>query len=320
MLDFEMAPKIREIIEDVIRVEEGDNVLILADPKKYKLGRSFSVIARNISSETYFMVMPLLKEHGNEPGNMVAEAMKTADTVFALTTYAITHTNARLDAFKEGTKTVVLRGTTEEMLIEGALTADFDELKKTTDEVRSIITEGEKVRVTSNQGTDVTFSIAGREAFALDGFFHKETGFATLPPGEAPTCPVEDSAEGRIVFDCAMDNIGALEDNIVLEVSEGRVQEIKGGKEADMLKDIVDNADENATNIAEFAIGTNPAALLIGNLAEDKKKRGTVHFAIGDNISLGGSRESSIHLDGLIEKPSVIIDDRDIVRKGKLVY
>jgi leucyl aminopeptidase (aminopeptidase T) len=78
--------------------------------------------------------------------------------------------------------------------------------------------------------------------------------------------------------------------------------------------------DDNARNIAEFAIGTNPNARLTGNLAEDKKLLGTVHFAIGDNKSLGGRVASTIHLDGLMVKPTVVADDRrTIVQDGKLL-
>ena len=78
--------------------------------------------------------------------------------------------------------------------------------------------------------------------------------------------------------------------------------------------------DDNARNIAEFAIGTNPNARLIGNLAEDKKLLGTVHFAIGDNKSLGGTVEARVHLDGLMVKPTVIADNKlIIVEDGKLM-
>lgn len=69
----------------------------------------------------------------------------------------------------------------------------------------------------------------------------------------------------------------------------------------------------------EFAIGTNPNARLIGNLAEDKKLLGTVHFAIGDNKSLGGVVESSVHLDGLMLKPTVLIDEKALVKAGRLL-
>ena len=77
-----------------------------------------------------------------------------------------------------------------------------------------------------------------------------------------------------------------------------------------MIKQLFEQ-DPNARNIAEFAIGTNPNARLIGNLAEDKKLMGTVHFAIGDNKSLGGGVEASIHLDGLMLKPTVTADNQN---------
>jgi leucyl aminopeptidase (aminopeptidase T) len=75
---------------------------------------------------------------------------------------------------------------------------------------------------------------------------------------------------------------------------------------------------ENAGNMAEFAIGTNPDARLVGNLAEDKKKLGTVHFAIGDNESLGGTTQCDIHLDGVVLDPTVVLDDEEVITEGEV--
>jgi len=63
----------------------------------------------------------------------------------------------------------------------------------------------------------------------------------------------------------------------------------------------------------------DPNARFIGNLAEDKKLYGTVHFAIGDNKSLGGVVESSVHPDGLMLKPTVLIDGKTLVKEGKVL-
>ena len=63
----------------------------------------------------------------------------------------------------------------------------------------------------------------------------------------------------------------------------------------------------------------DPNARLIGNLAEDKKRYGTVHFAIGDNKSLGGVVESSVHLDGLMLKPTVRVEGKTLVKEGKVL-
>jgi len=48
-------------------------------------------------------------------------------------------------------------------------------------------------------------------------------------------------------------------------------------------------------------------------MAEDKKREGSVHIAVGDNHKLGGTVKSSIHLDGLMVSPTVELDGEVIV-------
>jgi leucyl aminopeptidase (aminopeptidase T) len=117
-----------------------------------------------------------------------------------------------------------------------------------------------------------------------------------------------------------MDSLGRLSTPLKLDVKEGEVVSVSGSIEDVTAIEQLFDQDPNARNIAEFAIGTNPNARLIGNLAEDKKLMGTVHFAIGDNKSLGGGVEASIHLDGLMLKPTVTADNqRRLVENGKLI-
>lgn len=203
-------------------------------------------------------------------------------------------------------------------MVEGAMNIDFEEVRCRTEAVRNVLNDASYAHVASDKGTDIEFSLEGVNAFSLDGYFHEEYGFATLPPGESPTHPAEGTANGTIVFDVSMDNIGQLSEPLTLDVEDGFVREVHGGSEADELRDIIAANDDNAGNLAEFAIGTNPKAKLIGNLAEDKKRAGTVHFAIGDNESLGGSMKSDIHLDGVIRRPTVRLDDTVIVDNGHL--
>ncbi|MDF1591954.1 MAG: aminopeptidase [Desulfobacterales bacterium] len=152
----------------------------------------------------------------------------------------------------------------------------------------------------------------------MDGYYHDDYGFAALPPGEAPTCPVEGSANGTLVFDYSMDGIGRLSEPLKLLVKNGQVVSLSGGSEEVHFIEQIFKRDPSARNLAEFAIGTNPNARLIGNLAEDKKLMGTVHFAIGDNKSLGGVVESSVHLDGLMLKPTVTADKEILVKAGEI--
>lgn len=318
MLDLEMAEASHTIVDQCLDVQPGEEVLVLADPRKVGVARSITAASNAEGAEAVTAIMPLLDSHGNEPPDTVADAMASADVAFTCTTHAITHTHARLRAAEAGTRIGVLRSVTEDMMVEGAMTVDFEGLKERTETLADVITESEDVHVTDGNGTDVEFSIAGCQSFSLDGYFHDEYGFATLPPGEAPTHPAEGTAEGAIVIDVSMDSIGQLSEPIKLTLEDGYVTDVEGDTQADELRNIFEENDGNARNLAEFAIGTNPKAKLIGNLAEDKKQEGTVHFAVGDNESLGGNTQSEIHLDGVIKSPTVALDGTTVVNDGHL--
>jgi len=275
--------------------------------------------SREVGAETVISIMSPREMHGNEPPKTVAAAMRTVDVIFTPTTYSMTHTDSMVEATEGGARAIIMRGITEEMMVKGAMTADYNKLRKRSIKLSERLSRARTVHVTSDYGTNVELSIEARPVFVLAGFATEPGTFAALPDGEVATCPVEDSAEGLIVFDHTMDGVGLLREPIKLEVEDGRVVEIHGGKEADMLRRIIKASDEGASNIAEFAIGTNPKALLMGNMAEDKKREGSVHFAIGDNHKLGGTVKSSIHLDGLLVKPTVELDGEVIVRVGKLL-
>jgi len=319
MYELEIIQTAERLVREVMGVKEEDQVLVVTDVAKITVGKAFTIACRALGAETVMALMPLTGEHGNEPPVTIAAAMKAADVVFAPTTHAITHTRARLEAFKAGTRIAILRGVDEEMMIKGAMTVDFQELRARTEKVAQVLSKADEITVTSSAGTDVAFKITQRKAFSLDGYFHEDYGFAVLPPGEAPTCPLEGTTNGTIVFDYSMDSLGKLSMPLGLKVKDGRVVSVNGESgEVHAIEQLFER-DQTARNIAEFAIGTNPNARLIGNLAEDKKLLGTVHFAIGDNESLGGEVRSSVHLDGLMLKPTVSADKKILVENGKIL-
>jgi leucyl aminopeptidase (aminopeptidase T) len=319
MYEWEMMPAAVRIVRDVIGVNEDTRVLVVTDEGRHGVGMALSMACRAMGAQAVLTLMPLTGEHGREPPATVAAAMRAAEVVFLPTTYALTHTRARLEASAGGSRVVILRGVDEEMMIRGAMSVDFQMLKARTARLVEFLSSADTIQVTSEAGTAVHFKVTGRRAFALDGYFHEDTGFAVLPPGEVPISPVEGTTNGTIVFDYSMDSLGRLRQPLTLGVEEGKVHSVTGSPEEVQAVEKLFADDPSARNIAEFAIGTNPNARLIGNLAEDKKRTGTVHFAIGDNLSLGGRVESSIHLDGLMLKPTVRVDGQAVVEEGLLL-
>lgn len=317
MMDLELSPVARRVVEEAAKITSDDDVVVITEPDNVTVGRAIATAARSIRATASILIMPGLEAHGNEPPAYVAAAMAAADVAITATTHSITHTQARHAASDADTRVIILRGVTTELMVDGGINTDYEELREVTRVVRDVLEASSSATVTAPSGTNIQLNLAGSSAFALDGFFH-DYGFSALPPGESPTKPQMRGTSGTIVVDYSMDNIGLLEDPIEFTVEDGTVTSISGSSEATRLRELIRDV-ENARNLAEFAIGTNRDARLVGNLAEDKKKRGTVHFAIGDDTSLGGTVQSDIHLDGLVLEPSVELDGTLVLEDGTLL-
>ena len=119
------------------------------------------------------------------------------------------------------------------------------------------------------------------------------------------------------MIDGAMSGVGEVKEPIRVEIKEGKAISFSGKEEAKKLQEIFADQPELARNIAEFGIGTNSSARIIGNVLEDEKVKGTVHIALGNNAHFGGKVDVPLHLDGIIKNPSFWVDDELIMKEGK---
>lgn len=317
-----MKPELYRIahrcLSQLAEIEAHHSVLVLTDSATQEIGEVFAAAAAPLAAEVLLLRMETRRLHGQEPPAIVAAAMLAADVIVQVVKYALTHTDASRAAMARGAQIFVLRGVTEEMLLSDIMNVDYAELRVVTRAVATRLDAGANVHVTTPAGTDLRLSIEGRSAHALAG----GTGpgrFGGARSGEAAIAPLEGTAEGVIVVEHSMDNLGLLDAPVTLTLQAGRVTAIEGGASAAHLRQLVEGADEGAVNLAEFAIGTNPNATLTGNLATDKKVRGTCHIAIGDSASLGGTVRSNLHLDGMLLRPTVRVDGELLVSDGELV-
>ena len=305
------------VVQNSARIRPGENVCIVCDTNAFSIAKVLAEASYAAGAETTLVMMTPREMHVNEPPRVVASAMLGADVILALTTYGIIHSMARLEAGKRGARTVSMRNITEETMVAGAMLADYNEVSALTHRLANMLSQGRTIRVMTELGTEVTFHIGDRKALSLGGLATEPGSVTTLPSGEAAVAPIEGKTEGKIVIDFAMDGIGPLNEPIRLNVQQGRVASIEGGKEARLLEQLL-AGDENGPNLAEFAIGTNPKSRMKGHMGEDKILRGCVHVGLGDNHTIGGKTQSKVHMDGILLRPTVEIDGRPIVTKGVL--
>lgn len=306
-------------IKECMAVKKNEKILVITDEIKREIGYSLYLNSIRLGYKALFIEMKSGKINGEEPSDEIAHLMKRFDVVFIPTSKSLTHTDARRNASKLGVRIATFPGITKEVMIRG-MNADYKKISRLSIKLKKLLETGKEIRVIAPAGTDISFSIKGRTTYASKGLFHKKGESGNLPTGESFLAPVEGTSNGVFVVDGSMAGLGLIkETNIKIEVNKGFATRITGGSAASKLKKMLDSVGKNARNIAEFGIGTNDQAKLSGILLEDEKVMGTVHIALGNNVSMGGKVNVPIHLDGVIKEPTVYMDGIEIMKGGKLV-
>lgn len=313
----EIVEAAKKLIVDCMGTKQEEKLLIVADQNTFELGYAFATAGRELGFETSFVEAPAQTK--GEPPAPVAAAMVAADVEFLLTSMSYSHVKARIEATEKGVRIASMPMMTTE-IAQNYLNADYPFIKRVSEQLADMLTKAKNVRVVTEKGTDITFSAEGRSCHVDTGDLTQKGALGNLPSGEAYFAPVENIGTGKIVVDGCIAYVGLVQDDIILTLKDGMITQIDGGVSAKELETFLSDKDENSRGVAEFGIGTNPGAKIIGHPLVDEKVWGTIHIAFGMNLSFGGTRDSNIHYDCIINEPTVWIDDVMVLDKGKHIY
>lgn len=305
-------------VRDCMGTKQNEKILVITDEPLRTLGYALWKAAKDFGNDVLLTEILPRKSNGEEPPAEVAELMKKFDVVFCPTSKSLTHTDARRAASGLGVRIATLPGVTEEIMVR-CMNADYNAIAKRTHSLCALMEKTSLIRVTSPAGTDISMPIKGRAAHASSGLFREKGQSGNLPTGEAYLAPLEHQSNGVVVIDGSMASVGIVKTPIRIRVSDGYATEITGGAEAEQLKKLLEPHGKEAYNVAEFGIGTNDKAIITGKIIEDEKVMGTIHIALGDNKSMGGTVRVASHLDGLVKQPTVWFDEKVIMKDGHFV-
>lgn len=305
-------------VRDCMGAKPGESILVITDEPLRRIGYALRQAANDLGHEVALVEILPRKTNGEEPPAPVFDLMKRFDVVLCPTSKSLTHTDSRRAASAAGVRVGTLPGVTEEIMVR-CMNADYNVIAQRTHAICDLMRRTRTIRVVSPAGTDIVMPITGREAHASSGLFREKGLWGNLPTGEAYLAPLEGQSEGVFVVDGSMAGVGMTIEPIRVRVEAGYATEISGGEEASRLIALLEPHGKDGRNVAEFGIGTNDRAILTGIILEDEKVMGTIHIALGDNKSMGGSVRVASHLDGLVKHPTVWFDDRKVMENGRLL-
>ena len=322
---------VKQAVENCLRVKAGEKAVVITDKETFKIGSALKAAIEKITGEVQFFVMEDFGERPIDYPPAIDEAIRVAD----VSIYAAQGTKGELQTFRMHMLHAIeansrlrhahMGGITPQIMEQG-MCSDYNEIQRISRLVYEKVKDAKEIRVVSGKGCDFTAEFSPDIKWDISDGNITRGKFKNLPDGEVRTCPLD--VNGTVVFDgCLGDSFaeryGPLENTPVLvEVTHGRaIKESIRCDNQELRKEYIEylfEIDENSNRVGEFAIGTNTGLTeLICNMLQDEKLPG-VHIAFGSPGpgKIGVTWDSNAHIDGLIKKPSIYVDDEIIMDKG----
>lgn len=322
MEDIRMLEGAKRLVEINAGLKSHERALIVCDTENIEIAKVLAYAVKFIGSEYSIAIMEPRKGHGEEPTEAIAKAMLGVDVVFAPTKFSLSHSKSREKANEQGVRFISMPDYSRSMMEEGAIEADFIEIKNTVSKLALLLTNSCEIQVKTAAGTNICMKTKNRIANEVSGVCVEKGTWGSPPNIEVNISPIEEESSGVVIVDGSipMPEIGLISDNIRLVIENGKISEFGGGKQAEIFEKILcGEENENNLVLAEFGIGLNNKSRLTGFMLEDEGSYGTAHFGFGHNYDQGGRNIASKHIDAVFRNPTIIIDNKVVMENGELI-
>jgi len=324
----EMVEGAKNALSTVLSLKKGEDMLIVLDDSKHDIGMAFEKGAKILGANTeVYSLSKHMRPILEIPADL-SEMFKDYTVIINTFGSDSRETPFRVKLLYEEIQFKArvghAPGITTSMMREGPMKVDYSKIVKEADHLMAFFKNVERVHITAPAGTDVILEL-GKRLWQTDVKI-KEGDFGNLPAGEIWCAPVEDGANGVLVIDGSIGDLGSVPSPLTLRIKAGKLVSVECADKA-FAKEVEDlsNIDEMASTIGELGIGLNPGARIVGIMLEDEKASETSHIAFGNNLDMDGGRNGSkTHRDYLFYKPTIKAtysdgSTRTVLKDGKVV-
>ena len=336
MMFFKNRFILKKYLRDVFEPQPGEQVLIMidvphgdiADNKDWKDRREMAARWRQGFLDIGFAVAPLLEIEATGAHNLelpekamqvgvevpTLEVIKEYTIILAMTEFSATAPLTRL--FKKNDH---LRGASmprvQSYMERTSLICDVKRMAYKTQMLKELLDQTNGARVNFSTSQEMYFDLRFRTAQIDDCLCRPDkqgVKLINLPGGEVNMVPYEGEQEGVPSETIGIIPVYINGQIIQFFVQNNKVTSVVGGGEAAEELNAYFEADEARRNIAEFGLGCNERARVVGNELEDEKAG--FHCGYGLSDYMGGI----ISPDQFIS-PSTVAHRNHIYSKGSAI-
>jgi 2,5-dihydroxypyridine 5,6-dioxygenase len=186
------------------------------------------------------------------------------------------------------------------------------------------ISAAKTLRFTNAMGTDVTYRFNGKYKPLMEYGYVAEPGRWDHFPAGLIANFTED-VNGRVVMnegDILYPSMTFLSEPLEFQIEKGYVTRMKGGKQADDLRQWMDSYnDPRAYAVSHIGWGTHiDAQWSVNGIGMDGRSYyGNVLFSLGPNLEFGGDNDTACHMDLPMRNCSAWLDGEKIIGNGRIL-
>ena len=211
--------------------------------------------------------------------------------------------------------------------VQDAISVNYAAMAKMADLVKGLLLVPHNVRLTADNGTNLTFRLPGssRPVDVTDGVITDEDVASgtlgdvstNLPAGAVTVAPIEGSANGTFVGDVAIPLVGTLIEGISWTFKDGKVAEFTAKR--NLASAQINYAEGSGAKdmFGSLTVGVNPKAK--AGFLHNFVVKGLVTIGIGDNRDMGGVNASDYQFYGGLATATLDLDGKRIIEGGKFV-
>jgi 2,5-dihydroxypyridine 5,6-dioxygenase len=324
---------------EMCAVQENETVAVLTQgQERPDYARVFMEAAGRLGATAYQIVLPdvsssLDGEHGawtvgetplarNRPA---IDALKQADLV--IDTIFLLFSKEQLEIQAAGTRILLCIEPLE--LLQRLF--PLPEIRERVEIGEQLMLNSKSLRFTNDAGTDVVYRLGVYPVVTQYGYTDTPGRWDHWPSGFVFTGGADDGVDGKVVIapgDILLPHKLYVQSPIELTIEHGRIVDIRGGVDADLLRDYMASfEDDRAYGISHIGWGLDHRARWSGFATdsrgmgmEPRSFYGNVLFSTGPNGELGGTNTTACHVDVPMRNCSLYLDDEPIVVNGDVVH
>jgi leucyl aminopeptidase (aminopeptidase T) len=206
--------------------------------------------------------------------------------------------------------------------VDAAVDVRYEDVQKLAKKAAKALEKAREAHITTTSGTDLRLDLEGRIAHIDDGVIDEEdiengAVFTSLPSGKVQVAPLETTAQGTFISDVPEPMHGILIYDAKWDFKNGKLLSFKGGKNVDAERALWETEAGDKDRIGWVTLGLNPRAKT--GFSYSEIALGTVTVGIGDNRELDGKNDSDYGCKFTATEPTVILDKKTIIRRGKFM-